>query len=304
MRKKILKRRNFNLFKNNLREKFRCGLGGVLGEESASPSGVTGSDSDHQRGVSPYGSNPVRVRVILYLGLGLSVLVLSGCMNVEGRYYIYPDSSGKVKVTFVMDPTKMMGMAGGMMKGMMPGGMPGGTAGAQDPMKELEKLGIAGVSEMTTTMTIYYTDIHKLKGEGFKELIWQKEKGLYHLKMVSDLTKFQEQFAPKIPEGASEVQKQSIQMGRMVQMQMLTGIKMSFVLVMPGEIVKSNGKFKGREATWELTVKELMEKKELTFEAFSKPSSPKAESEFKKFKQELAEASRKFKEATSAFQLP
>ena len=45
-----LKHRNF---KNS-----DAGLGGERGKESASPRGVTGSDSDHQRGVSPYGSNP------------------------------------------------------------------------------------------------------------------------------------------------------------------------------------------------------------------------------------------------------
>ncbi len=41
-------------------KKSRCGLEGVRGEQSGSPSGVIGSDSDRQRGVSPYESNPDR----------------------------------------------------------------------------------------------------------------------------------------------------------------------------------------------------------------------------------------------------
>ena len=43
----------FQSFKNS-----RCGLGGVRGKQSGFPSGVTGSASDRQRGVSPYESNP------------------------------------------------------------------------------------------------------------------------------------------------------------------------------------------------------------------------------------------------------
>jgi len=39
-------------------KKFQCGLGDVRRKQSGFPSEVTGSDSDHQRAVSPYESNP------------------------------------------------------------------------------------------------------------------------------------------------------------------------------------------------------------------------------------------------------
>ncbi len=239
---------------------------------------------------------------LLVLGLGLLALVLSGCMDIESRYYIYPDGSGKNTTVFSMDPTKMMGMAGSFMGGMMPGGMPGATKGNQNPLEEFEKQGISGISEIDTTFTLYFNDVHKFTSEGIKSLVWERKKNLYHLKFVSDLNKFQEKFAPKMPEGTPEDQKQAGEMGMMMQMQMLKGMKISFVVVMPGEIVKSSGKFKGREARWEMTIDELMKKKELTIEAFSKPPSPQAESEFKKFKEELAKANKKFKEAISSLQ--
>ncbi len=242
-------------------------------------------------------------RKFLVLGLGLSVLVLSGCMDVESRYYVYPDASGKNTITFVMDPTEMMGMMGGVMQGMMPGGMSGVSKGAQDPMKELKKSGISGISGINTTFTLYFNDVHKFESKGIEEFVWEKKKGLYHLKIVSDLSELQEKFAPKLPEGASEEQKQAAEMGRMMQMQMLKGIKISFVVVMPGKIVKSNSKqVKGREARWEMSFEELLKTKELTIEAFSQSLSKETKLEFEKFKEELAKANRKFKEAMSSFQ--
>ncbi len=237
----------------------------------------------------------------LLLGLGLASLVLAGCMNVESKYYIYPDGSGKNATLFSMDPTKMMGMMGGMLKGMMPGGMSGATKGTQDPMEELKKSGVSGISEVNTTFTIYFDDIRKFKS-GIKELVWEKKDNLYHLRIVPDLSKLQEQFGSKLPEGATEEQKQSAKMGKMMQMQMLKGMKISFVVVMPGKIVKSNGKIDGREAKWELTPEELMEKEKLIIEAFSELSSPELGNEFKKFKEELGGASKKFKGAISSFQ--
>jgi len=238
---------------------------------------------------------------LLLLGLGLASLVLAGCINVESKYYIYPDGSGKNATLFSMDPTKMIGMTGGMLKGMMPGGMSGATKGAQDPMEELKKSGVSGISEVNTTFTIYFNDVRKFKS-GIKELTWEKKNNLYHLRIVPDLSKMQEQFGPKLPEGATEEQKQAAEMGKMMQMQMLKGMKISFVVVMPGKIVKSNGKIEGREAKWEMTPEELMKKKEIVFEAFSELSSPQLGNEFKKFKEELGGASKKFKEAVSSFQ--
>lgn len=237
----------------------------------------------------------------LLLGLGLASLVLAGCMNVESKYYIYPDGSGKNATLFSMDPAKMIGMTGGMLKGMMPGGMSGATKGAQDPMEELKKSGVSGISEVNTTFTIYFNDVRKFKS-GIKELTWEKKDNLYHLRIVPDLSKMQEQFGSKLPEGATEEQKQTAEMGKMMQMQMLKGMKISFVVVMPGKIVKSNGKIEGREAKWEMTPDELMKKKEIVFETFSELSSPELGNEFKKFKEELGGASKKFKEAVSSFQ--
>ena len=239
---------------------------------------------------------------LLALGLGLLVLVLSGCMDIESKYYIYPDGSGKNTATFSMDPSKMVGMVGSFMGGMMPGGMPEAAKGTQNPLEELEKQGVTGISEINTTFTLYFNDLHKFKS-GIKELIWEKKDNLYHLRIVPDLSKFQEKFAPELPEGAPKEQKQAADMGMMMAMEMMKGVKVSFVVMMPGEIVKSNStQFKGREARWEMTIDELMKKKELIIEAFSKPPSPEAESEFKKFKEELARANKKLKEAMSSFQ--
>jgi len=98
MKKNIIKHKNFNNFK-----KFLCGLGGVRGEESASPGGVTGrpersnradrqrdagaTSKEHRlacpprceagRNVSPYGSNPKGVILFLFL-LGLSAILVYG----------------------------------------------------------------------------------------------------------------------------------------------------------------------------------------------------------------------------------
>jgi len=238
---------------------------------------------------------------LLVLGLGLACLVLAGCMNVESKYYIYPDGSGKNATLFSMDPTKMMGMMGGMLKGMMPGGMSGATKNAKDPMEELKKSGVSGISEVNTTFTIYFNDVRKFKS-GIKELVWEKKDNLYHLRIVPDLSKMQEQFGSKLPEGATEEQKQSAKMGKMMQMQMLKGMKISFVVVMPGKIVKSNGKIEGREAKWEMTPEELMKEDKLVIEAFSELSSPELGNEFKEFKEESSGANKKFKEAMVPFQ--
>ena len=51
-----------------------------------------------------------------------------------------------------------------------------------------------------------------------------------------------------------------------------------------------------------MTPEELMKKEKLVIEAFSELSSPELGNEFKKFKGELAGASKKFNEAISVFQ--
>ena len=237
-------------------------------------------------------------RKILFLGLGLLALALSGCMDIETRSCIYPDGSGKNTVIFKMDPAKMVSMAGSFMGGIMPQG----EKGAADPIKELEKTGIVGISELATTITLYYADIRQFKNKGIKELLWQKENKGYHLKMVYDLSQLQEKYAPELSEGTSEEEKQAMDIGRAMQMQMLKGMQISFVVIMPGKIVNSNGAIKGREARWEMTMEELMKKKDLTIEAFSESSSPELNAEFKNFKDELAQAQKKFKEMASSLQ--
>ncbi len=238
---------------------------------------------------------------LLMLGLGLASLVLAGCMNVESKYYIYPDGSGKNATLLSMDPVKMMGIMGGALKGMIPGGMSGTTKGTKDPMEELKNSGVSGISEVNTTFTIYFNDVRKFKS-GLKNVVWERKGNLYHLRIVPDLTKLQEQLGPKLPKGATKEQKQSAEMGRMMQLQMLKGMKISFIVVTPGKIKKSNGKIEGRQAKWEMTPDELVKKDELVFEAFSELSSPELGNELKKFKGELSGANKKFKEAMVPFQ--
>ena len=247
----------------------------------------------------------ITIACLVFLAVGLS-----GCMEMESRYHIYPDGSGKVAGLFSLDPVAMLSAMGNTFKMKADAG----TDTAQnppvssDPSAELEKMGIAGMSKINTTGTVYYSDILKLrestnkKKSTVKELVWEKKDGLYHLRFVPDMSRLTE---PPEMSGKESEKKNSSGINNPANKGMILmfmqDMKFSFVLVMPGKVVKSTGKAEGREVRWELTGDELMNGQELVFEAFSEASYPELDEELRKFKEESAAANRKLKEAFASF---
>ena len=247
---------------------------------------------------------------ILIACLGFLAVGLSGCMEMESRYYIYPDGSGKMAGLFSLDPVAIMSAMGNTFK--MQGDVGADTAQnpptASGPSVELEKMGIVGMSKINTTGTVYYSDILKFKESAnkkkltVKELVWEKKDGLYHLRFVPDMSRLTE--PPEISEkesgkNSSPGINNPVNKGTMLMF--IQGMKFSFVLVMPGKVVKSTGKAEGREVRWEFAGNELMGGQELVFEAFSETSCPELNEELRKFKEESSAAARKLKEAIASF---
>ncbi|MCX5642752.1 MAG: hypothetical protein NTY10_05950 [Candidatus Omnitrophica bacterium] len=252
-------------------------------------------------------------RWILVACLGFFAVGLSGCMELESRYYIYPDGSGKMAGLFSLDPVAMisaMGSMAGTNKTKAATGTDTDQASSvsSNPSAELEKMGISGISKINTTVTVYYNDILKFKEAvnqkkaAVKELVWEKKDNLYHLKLVSDMSKLNE--PPALSGKESEKESPSPinnPANKGMALMLMQGMKFSFVLVMPGKVVKSNGKAEGREVRWELTGNGLMNEPELIFEAFSEMPGPELNEEIRKFKEESSAANKKLKEAVASF---
>ena len=249
-------------------------------------------------------------RGILIVCLLVFAVGISGCMEMESRYNIYPDGSGKMAGLFSLDPVAMMSALAGTFKTQAATGTDTAQnlSAATNPSAEFEKIGISGISKINTTVTVYYTDILKFKEAvnqkkpAVKELIWEKKDGLYHLKFVPDMNKLNE--PPALPGKESGKETPSVMnnpANKGMMLMFMQGVKLSFVLVMPGKVVKSNGKAEGREVRWEFTGQELMSGQELVFEAFSEASCPELDSEIRKFKEESSAANKKMKEAVASF---
>ncbi|HNQ35179.1 MAG TPA: hypothetical protein PKN80_03845, partial [bacterium] len=202
--------------------------------------------------------------------VGLAV-VLSGCMEIENRYYIYPERNGKQTVLITMDPVNMTGALVGL-AGSFGGGQPGGGGlpGGENPVQQLEKMGISGLSDIRTTFSVYYDDILNLAGKskeipvGAKEIVWEKNKeGLYHFRMVLDMSQMKKGM------GMGEGGQPGGGPGPMGMLAMMQGVKVHTVLVMPGRVVRSNGQNKGREARWSSSLQDLLNTGELVYEAYS-----------------------------------
>lgn len=236
--------------------------------------------------------------------LALFVVGLSGCIpKVENKLYIYPDGSGKASLFVSVDTLATIGAVRGSgikeATGTDTGQTPPVPSG---PAVEFEKWGVAGISNVDITGTIYLSDILKLKETDakektriVKELVWEKKDGLYHFRFVPDMS----EPSPESP-AASEKKPESTKnnpVNKDTVDMVLQETKLSFILVMPGKVVKSNGKAEGREVRWEFTLDDLTNKKNLTFEAFSETSCPELNEEFKKFKEESSAANKRLKEA-------
>lgn len=242
--------------------------------------------------------------------LVLFAVGLSGCMEMESRYYIYPDRSGKMTGLFSLDPIAMMGALAGTFKIQAATGTDTSQVppASTDPYAEFEKMGISGISKINTTVTVYYTDILKFKEAvnqkkpAVKELVWEKKDGFYHLKLVPDMDKLNE--PPVLSDKKSGKENQTAlnnPANKGMMLMMMQNVKFSFILVMPGKVVKSNGKAEGREVKWEFTGNELMSGKELMFEVFSETSCPELNEEFRKFKEESSAANKRMKDAVASF---
>ena len=249
-------------------------------------------------------------RWILIVCLGFLAVGLSGCMELESRYHIYPDGSGKMAGLFSLDPIAMMGALANTFKTQPATGTDAArnSSAAPDPSAEFEKMGISGISKINTTVTVYYTDILKLKEAAnqkkpaVKELIWEKKDGLYHLKFVPDMNKLNE--PPVLPGKEPDKETPSAMnnpANKGMMLMLMQDMKFSVILVMPGKVVKSNGKAEGREVRWELTGSGLMNGQELVFEAFSETTCPELDAEFRKFREESSAANKKMKEAVASF---
>jgi len=247
---------------------------------------------------------------MLIVCLGFFAVGLSGCMEMETRYHVYPDGSGKMAGLFSLDPVAMMGAMAGTFKikaatvtdtALVPPAPP-------NPSAELEKMGISGISKINTTVTVYYNDILKFKESVnqkkpvVKELVWEKKDDLYHLKFVSDMDKLNEPSAlPGKESGKETPPAKNNPADKAMMLTLMQGVKFSFILVMPGKVVKSNGKSEGREVRWEFAGNELVNAKDIVFEAFSETSCPELDEEFRKFKEESSAANKKMKETFASF---
>ena len=263
-------------------------------------------------------------RLVLSLArasVGALALLSAGCLQVENKFIVYPDGSGRVVTTMKMDQNALE-----MMKGMNPGG--GQGEGQENPMSGREMKGLVGGQKMTIVTEGIFSDINQVEGQGVKFAWTRLKNGGNKLKLDVDLAKAGgpgmgagmgmglgggdaekkeagkdakngdkkgESLVDKEEGGDDEEEGGGGGLGDMAQQLgggMMKGMSFKYVVVMPGAVGKSSSKLiDGRTVTLALDGAAMMQaKKTHSLTASCAAADDTVTAEYEAFKKELAEA--------------
>ncbi|MBI3272179.1 MAG: hypothetical protein HYZ53_24515 [Planctomycetes bacterium] len=257
-------------------------------------------------------------RLVLSLArvaVGALALFSAGCLQVENKFVVYPDGSGRMVTTMKMDQNAME-----MMKTMNPGGGQGGE-GPENPMSGREMKGLTGGQKITIVTEGVFSDINKVEGQGVKFAFTKLKSGGNKLKMEVDLSKAggpgmgggmgmglgggDEKKEEKKDEKQGDKKGESLvdgddgddeeeggSPGDMAQAfagEMFKGMSFKYIVVMPGTVAKSNSKLvDGRTVTLALDGGALAQaKKTHTLSASCAAADDAVLAEHEAFKKEL-----------------
>lgn len=195
--------------------------------------------------------------------VGLCSLVLvAGCVQIEEKYIIYSDGSGKIVKTATMDQSNME-----TLKGMIPPGSGGGTPGA-DITKSIE--GTIG-QKVQMVGTAYFEDITKVQQPGYIYGFTKRDDGGVEVKIEIDIDEIKKAMMNRAgrmsgmggDEGGEDLgetpSEGGVAPGGMGGLDpgMMEGImsqmKQSIVIVLPGEVTNTSvGDKEGRVVTYVL----------------------------------------------------
>lgn len=239
--------------------------------------------------------------------VGLCSLVLvAGCFQIEEKYIVYSDGSGKLVKTMTMDQSQME-----MMKNMAPPGSGGGAPGA-DITKTLE--GTMG-QKVQMVAIAYFEDVTKVKQPGYAFAFTKRDDGGIELKLDMDLEEIKKAAAKgasagmpgmggddeggenlgETPseEGGDEGGEAPGGMGGLDPGMMegfMSQMKQSIVLVLPGDVTSASvGEKNGRVVTVVMEGQDLAAPKEkkISIEASCGAPTSDAKEEFEAFQKEL-----------------
>ncbi|MBI5367937.1 MAG: hypothetical protein HZA54_12930 [Planctomycetes bacterium] len=239
----------------------------------------------------------------------------SGCLQVETKYTIYPDGSGRIKTTMTVDSNMTE-----MMKGFAPN--QGAKGGSANPLAGNEVKGLVGGQKMTIVTEGLFADINQVEAQGAK-VAWKKLKnGGARLKLDVDLNKAggpgmggmpgigiggggEEKTAAKngakteaLVEGEEESDEEESEeeggngMAQAFAAEMFKGMSIKYIVVMPGAVTKSSSDaIDGRTVTFAVNPADLAkQQKQFSFTASCGAPEESLESEFAAFKKELKAA--------------
>ena len=245
--------------------------------------------------------------------VGLCSLVLvAGCFQIEEKYIVYSDGSGKLVKTMTMDQSQME-----MMKNMAPPGSGGGAPGA-DLTKTLE--GTVG-QKVQMVAIAYFEDVTKIKQPGYVFGFTKRDDGGVDLKLDMDLEEIKKAAAKgasagmpgmgggddeggenlgETPseEGGDEGGEAPGGMGGMDPGMMegfMSQMKQSIVLVLPGDVTSASvGEKNGRVVTFVMEGQDLSQPKDskISIEASCGAPTSDAKEEFEAFQKELDAANK------------
>ena len=246
------------------------------------------------------------VRLSKLVGL-CSLVLVAGCFQIEEKYIVYSDGSGKLVKTMTMDQSNME-----MMKNMAPPGSGGGAPGA-DITKTLE--GTMG-QKVQMGAIAYFEDVTKVKQPGYNFAFTKRDDGGIELKLDMDLEEIKKAAAKgasagmpgmgggddeggenlgETPsdEGGDEGGEAPGGMGGLDPGMMegfMSQMKQSIVLVLPGDVTSASmGEKNGRVVTFVMEGQDLSAPKEkkICIEASCGAPTADAKEEFEAFQKEL-----------------
>lgn len=258
-------------------------------------------------------------RRLLSLAGACALVMMAGCFQVEQKWIVYSDGSGKFVQTMTIDQQQAA-----MLKNMAPPGSGGGGGAPGTNMADTIK-GTVG-QKMQMVAIAYFEDISKVEQPGINFVFSKHDDGGCDLKMGVDFEKIKAAAAKNAPgalgggggdEGGDDLGekkgegdegkdegKEGPSMGGFdpgMMEGMMSQMKNSIVIVMPGDVTStSRGDKAGRIVTYVMEGADLAKPKEktITIEASCGAPTKEAKADFEEFQKEL-EAAKKGEAAGS-----
>ncbi len=249
------------------------------------------------------------LRRLMSLAGACALVMMAGCFQMEQKYLVYSDGSGKFVQTMTIDP-QQLAMAKGMAGGAGGPSTPGANMGEQIKGTIGQKMQMVAVA--------YFEDISKVEQAGMTFGFTKHDDGGCDLKIGMDFEKIKAAAAKKAggamgggggDEGGDDLGekkgdgdegkgegKEGPSMGGMdpgMMEGMMSQMKNSIVIVMPGDVTDaSRGDKKGRTVTYVMEGEDLTKPKEktMTIEASCGAPTKETKAEFEAFQKELETA--------------